>query len=216
MEKQLNEQESERVTSRSTIEQLQSQMSEMQESHQRAREEYERVVKQMKQENDRLNEQVKQHLADPTSSNGSTRKSFVHRHQIFRCRQNVSHFLFRSSVLNPPNKAQTESAAPPTVQPEIFLYKYLTGWKDAFNELTIYLEERLKNNPQAAENNEKVRDTVVSMIPWKEFFSLLQMAQTMKAFQQHAENFLVQFKSRLFEGQVKNEGSKVNGKKRKP
>ncbi len=58
------------------------------------------------------------------------------------------------SVLNPPTKTTSESSPPP--QPEIFLYKYLNAWRDAFTELTIYIEERLKNNNRSPENNEKV------------------------------------------------------------
>ena len=52
-------------------------MSEMQESHQRARDEYERILKQLKQENELLNEQVKQHLTEPPSTNINSRKSLV-------------------------------------------------------------------------------------------------------------------------------------------
>lgn len=155
-EKQLNEQENDRIAARMTIEQLQNQMAEMQESHQRSREEFERIFKQLKQENDLLNEQVKQHLVEPqnSTSNGPTRKS---------------------SLLT------SAESSPSTVQAEIFLYKFLTSWRDAFTELTIYIEERLKNNPNSSENNEK-------------------MSQTVKAFQQQAENFLFNLKIRLFEG----------------
>ena len=124
----MNDDEIERVTSRSAIEQLQRQMAEMQESHQRARDEYERIVKQFKQENELLNEQIKQHLLDPPAPPPSSRQS--------------------SST-----KATSDSSA---VQPEISLYKYLTSWRDAFTELTIYIEERLKNNHRSSENNEKV------------------------------------------------------------
>lgn len=75
----MNEQENDRIAARTTIEQLQNQMAEMQESHQRSREEFERIFKQLKQENDLLNEQIKQHLVEPknSTSNGPTRKSFV-------------------------------------------------------------------------------------------------------------------------------------------
>jgi hypothetical protein len=56
--------------------------------------------------------------------------------------------------LNPPIKSGSEST--PSPQPEIFLYKYLNAWRDAFTELTIYIEERLKNNNRSSENNKKV------------------------------------------------------------
>jgi hypothetical protein len=49
-------------------------MTEMQESHQRTRDEYERILKQLKQENELLNEQVKQHLTEKPST---SRKSSV-------------------------------------------------------------------------------------------------------------------------------------------
>ena len=42
-------------------------MTAMQESHQRTRDEYERILKQLKQENELLNGQVKQHLTDKPS-----------------------------------------------------------------------------------------------------------------------------------------------------
>ncbi|CAF4685473.1 unnamed protein product [Rotaria sp. Silwood1] len=158
LEKHITEGENERLTNRSTIEQLQNQMAEMQESHQRARDEYERILKQFKQENELLNEQVKQHLTEQSSSAAISRKS---------------------STLNQLAKAVHESTPPP--QPEIFLHKYLNAWRDAFTELTIYIEERLKNNNRSSENTEK-------------------MAHTVKAFQQHAENFLVALKTRLFDG----------------
>ncbi len=54
--------------------------------------------------------------------------------------------------MNPPTKPIIESSP----QPEIFLYKYLNAWRDAFAELTIYIEERLKNNHRSLDNNEKV------------------------------------------------------------
>jgi len=103
------------------IEQLQNQMVDMQESHQRVRDEYERILKQLKQENELLNEQIKQHLTEQPSTN---------------------------------IKIVTQSSS--TSQPEIFLYKYLNAWRDAFTELTIYIEERLKSNNQSSEYNEKV------------------------------------------------------------
>ena len=62
---------------RTNVEQLQNQMVEMQESHQRARDEYERILKQLKHENELLNDQVKQHLTDPPSNAVVSRKSFV-------------------------------------------------------------------------------------------------------------------------------------------
>ncbi|CAF0987223.1 unnamed protein product [Rotaria sordida] len=158
LEKLIVDNENERSINRSNIEQLQNQMAEMQESHQRARDEYERILKQIKQENELLNEQVKQHLTEQSSSVAVSRKS---------------------SSLNPPTKTIQESTPPP--QPEIFLYKCLNAWRDAFTELTIYIEERLKNNNRSSENNEK-------------------MAHTVKAFQQHAENFLIALKIRLFDG----------------
>lgn len=99
-------------------------MTEMQESHQHTREEYERMFKQLKQENELLNQQIKQHLTE--STNPSTVKS------------------------------TNESSPPPMAQPEILLYKYLNAWKEAFTELTIYIEERLKNNHRSEENTEKV------------------------------------------------------------
>ena len=126
----MNEGEIERVTSRSAIEELQRQMSEMQQSHQRARDEYERIVKQFKQENELLNEQIKQHLLDPPAAVVSSRKT-----------------------------SSSKSPAPDssTAQPEIGLYKHLIAWRDAFTELTIYVEERLKNNQRSSESNDKVR-----------------------------------------------------------
>ncbi|CAF2503635.1 unnamed protein product [Rotaria sp. Silwood2] len=167
LEKQIGENENERLTNRSVIEQLQNQMAEMQESHQRARDEYERIFKQLKQENELLNEQVKQHLTEQSSSVVVSRKS---------------------STLNPPTKPVQELT--PAPQPEIFLYKYLNAWRDAFTELTIYIEERLKNNNRSSENTEK-------------------MAQTVKAFQQHAENFLVALKIRLFDEKSSQEDTKT-------
>jgi septal ring factor EnvC (AmiA/AmiB activator) len=77
LEKQVADTESERLSNRSNIEQLQNQMAEMQASHQRARDEYERILKQIKQENERLNEQVKQHLTEQPSAVVSSRKSSV-------------------------------------------------------------------------------------------------------------------------------------------
>ncbi len=77
MEKQIADSDTERLTNRSNIEQLQNQMSEMQESHQRARDEYERILKQLKQENELLNEQVKQHLTEQPSSVSVSRKPSV-------------------------------------------------------------------------------------------------------------------------------------------
>jgi hypothetical protein len=56
---------------------VQNQMTEMQESHQRTRDEYERILKQLKQENELLNEQVKQHLTEKPSNNVHSRKSSV-------------------------------------------------------------------------------------------------------------------------------------------
>ncbi len=73
MEKQISEHENERLINHSNIEQVQNQIAEMQESHQRARDEYERILKQLKQENELLNEQVKQHLTEQPSS----RKSYI-------------------------------------------------------------------------------------------------------------------------------------------
>jgi hypothetical protein len=52
-------------------------MSEMQESHQRARDEYERILKQLKQENELLNEQVRQHLTEQPPTVVTSRKSSV-------------------------------------------------------------------------------------------------------------------------------------------
>ncbi len=121
MEKQINDTENDRLTNHMNIEQLQNQMVDMQESHQRVRDEYERILKQLKQENELLNEQVKQHLTEQPSTN---------------------------------IKIISESS--PSRQPEIFLYKYLNAWRDAFTELTIYIEERLKSNNQSSEYNEKV------------------------------------------------------------
>ncbi|CAF1431644.1 unnamed protein product [Adineta steineri] len=169
LEKQIADTENERLANRSNIEQLQNQMAEMQESHQRARDEYERILKQIKQENELLNEQVKQHLTEKPSSTVVSRKS---------------------STLNAPVKPVNELS--PSPQAEIFLYKYLNAWRDAYTELTIYIEERLKNNNRSSENNEK-------------------MAHTAKAFQQHAENFLVELKIRLFDGQCSLENENTTG-----
>ena len=66
-------------------------------------------------------------------------------------------FLFRS-ILSAQSKTTTE--APSIPQPEILLYKYLIGWRDAFTELTIYIEERLKNNNRSSENNERVSEHI--------------------------------------------------------
>jgi predicted nucleic acid-binding Zn-ribbon protein len=77
LEKQIADNENERSTNRSNIEQLQNQMSEMQESHQRARDEYERILKQLKQENELLNEQVRQHLTEQPPTVVTSRKSSV-------------------------------------------------------------------------------------------------------------------------------------------
>ncbi len=77
MEKQIADSDTERLTNRSNIEQLQNQMAEMQESHQRARDEYERILKQLKQENELLNEQVKQHLTEQPSAVSVSRKPSV-------------------------------------------------------------------------------------------------------------------------------------------
>ena len=134
---------------RSNLEEFQNQMTEMQDSHHRARDEYERIIKQIKQENELLNEQIKQHLIDQPSTVPKSRKSSV----IFFFEYLLFTQIFRS-MLNPPIKNVTESSPPP--QPEIFLYKYLNAWRDAFTELTIYVEERLKNNNRSSENNEKV------------------------------------------------------------
>ncbi|CAF1550876.1 unnamed protein product, partial [Adineta ricciae] len=169
LEKQISDTETERMNHRTNIEQLQNQMAEMQESHQRARDEYERILKQVKHENELLNDQVKQHLTDPPTNAVVSRKS---------------------SILNAQSKTTTEASSIP--QPEILLYKYLIGWRDAFTELTIYIEERLKNNDRASENNEK-------------------MAQTVKAFQQHAENFLAELKIRFFDGQCLLENNNTIG-----
>ncbi|CAF1535021.1 unnamed protein product [Rotaria magnacalcarata] len=158
LDKQIADNENERLTYRSNVEHLQNQMTEMQESHQRTRDEFERILKQLKQENELLNVQIKQHLTEQSSVVTVSRKS---------------------SILNPPTKNVHESA--PLPQPEIFLYKYLNAWRDAFTELTIYIEERLKNNNRSSEHNEK-------------------MAQTVKAFQQHADNFLLALKTHLFDG----------------
>jgi len=52
-------------------------MTEMQESHQRTWDEYERILKQLKQENELFNEQVKQHLIEQPSTNVNSRKLSV-------------------------------------------------------------------------------------------------------------------------------------------
>lgn len=57
------------------VEDLHNQMIVMQEGHHRARDEYERIIKQIKQENDLLNEQIKQKIAD-RSFNAPSRKQF--------------------------------------------------------------------------------------------------------------------------------------------
>jgi hypothetical protein len=49
-------------------------MTAMQESHQRARDEYERILKQLKQENELFNQQIKRHLIEKPSN---SRKSSV-------------------------------------------------------------------------------------------------------------------------------------------
>lgn len=131
LEKQIVDLENERSTSHLKIEEVHNQMSEMQHTHQQTREEYDRIFKQLKQENEILNQQIKQHLTEPSS-------------------------------LPPPVKTSTESSSP-TPQPEISLYKYLTAWKDAFTELTIYIEERLRNNQQSSENSEKVSEDFQGM-----------------------------------------------------
>ena len=41
-------------------------------------------------------------------------------------------------------------------QPDIILYQFVSAWRDSFNELTIYIEERLRNNQKLSENHEKV------------------------------------------------------------
>ncbi len=66
-------------------------------------------------------------------------------------------------MLNPPTKSVNESS--PSPQPEIFLYKYLNAWRDAFTELTIYIEERLKNNNRSSEN-----EKVISLLFFKNIF----------------------------------------------
>ena len=124
MEKQIVDHENEQSSYHSQIEEVQNQISEMQRTHQHTREEYERIFKQFKQENELLNQQIKQHLTEPSST-------------------------------IPSGKTSTESSSS-TPQPEISLYKYLNAWKDAFTELTIYIEERLRNNHRSSENNEKV------------------------------------------------------------
>lgn len=50
-------------------------MTEMQENHQKVRDEYERILKQLKQENELLNQQIKQHLTEQPSTN--SRKSYI-------------------------------------------------------------------------------------------------------------------------------------------
>lgn len=132
------ENESERLNSHAKIEEVLNQMTEMQQSHQHIREEYERMFKQIKQENDLLNQQIKQHLTESSSSSLTT---------------------------NPPSEPT------PIAQPEIFLYKYLNAWRDAFTELTIYIEERLKNNNRSSEYIEKVRrDSIEGRISKGDFF----------------------------------------------
>ena len=146
MEKQISENENERLTNRSLIEQLQNQMSEMQENDQKTRDEHERIIKQLKQENELLNQQIKQHLTDQSSTNLNNQKSFVYLSSVF-----FEKIVLLRSTSNAPLKSPNESS-----QPEIFLFKYLNAWRDAFTELTIYIEERLKNNHRSPENNDKV------------------------------------------------------------
>jgi hypothetical protein len=67
-------------------------MTEMQESHQRTRDEYERILKQLKQENELLNEQVKQHLTEKPSNNVHSRKSSAIFFSIF--------FLYLNEILD--------------------------------------------------------------------------------------------------------------------
>lgn len=136
------------MSTRSTIERLQNQMSEMQENHQKTRDEYERILKQFKQENQLLNQQVKQHLTEQqsTPTQNPTRKSFVE----IRIQKLLISLCF-SLFLRSTSRSASESN-----QPELFLYKHLVAWRDAFTELTIYIEERLKNNNRSLENNEKV------------------------------------------------------------
>jgi predicted GTPase len=83
LERQIADNENERLANRSIIEQLQNQMTEMQESHQRTRDEHERILKQLKQENELLNEQVKQHLTEQPSTTVNSRKSSVIFFKIF-------------------------------------------------------------------------------------------------------------------------------------
>ena len=73
----MTEYDNERSNNHSSIEQVQNQMTAMQESHQRTRDEYERILKQLKQENELLNQQVKQHLTETPSNNINGRKSSV-------------------------------------------------------------------------------------------------------------------------------------------
>jgi glutamine synthetase adenylyltransferase len=66
LKKKISDTENDRLTNHLNIEQLQNQMTDMQESHQRVRDEYQRILK---QENELLNEQIKQHLTEQPSTN---------------------------------------------------------------------------------------------------------------------------------------------------
>lgn len=128
-------------------------MTEMQENHQKVRDEYERILKQLKQENELLNQQIKQHLTEQSLTNNQ-KMYFIFLFQIFNSIILFVCFVVVRLILNPPTKISNDST--PSPQPEIFLYKYLNAWRDAFAELTIYVEERLKNHNRSSENNEKV------------------------------------------------------------
>ena len=65
------------LVSRSNVEQLNNQITTMQENHQRVRDEYERILKELKRENELVNEQLKQHLTEQTSTGVVSRKSSV-------------------------------------------------------------------------------------------------------------------------------------------
>ena len=62
------------------------------------------------------------------------------------------------SLQTPSAKNPSDSSSVSIDQPEIFLFKYFNSWRDAFTELTIYVEERLKSNQQSAENTDKVTE----------------------------------------------------------
>ncbi|CAF1650935.1 unnamed protein product, partial [Didymodactylos carnosus] len=62
LDKQIQDADNEKRSYRSTVEQLQSEMEEMQTIHRRTLDENNQILKQIKQENETLNEKLKQQL----------------------------------------------------------------------------------------------------------------------------------------------------------